>query len=112
MGIIHKVGDSIKWELKSLQSDGITVVDWSGYHIEVQAINKVTGKELFKSSSLNITDNNYITTDNLDVGVFKIVVKNTDNFSVGDYSVDIKYISPDGFKQSSKSIQIKVVTRL
>lgn len=112
MSFTHKVGDSIKWELKSYQADGTTPVNWSGFTIDVTAINKVSNFELFSISSKTPSSDSYITIDELDVGKFSIVMKNTEHFRIGEYSVDIRYTSPDGFKQSSKSIPIKIVNRL
>lgn len=112
MSFTHKIGDSIKWELRSLQSDGITPVNWSGFVIEVSAINKVSNVELFRVSSSTPTADSYIKVDELNIGKFSVIIKNTDNFHIGDYSVDIRYTSPEGFKQSSKSIPIKIVNRL
>lgn len=112
MTYTHKIGDSIKWELRSLQSDGVTPVNWTGYQIEISAVNKVTNYELFKVSTNNGTSDSYITVNELSIGKFNIIIKNTDNFKVGEYSVDVRYINPDGIKQSSKSFIIKIVNRL
>ena len=111
-GIVHKVGDSIKWKMKNVQADGVTPVDWTGFTIEVKAISKNTGVTLFTVNSGVVTANSYITTGTLGTGEFEIVVKNTDSFQIGEYTVDVKYTSVDGFKQSSKAIQLRVVSRL
>ena len=111
-GIVHKVGDSIKWKMKNVQADGVTPVNWTGYTIEVKAVSKNTGVTLFTVNSSSNSASSYITTGMLNTGEFEIVVKNTDSFQVGEYTVDVKYISADGFKQSSKAIQLRVVSRL
>ena len=111
-GIIHKVGDSIKWKMKNVQADGVTPVNWTGYTIEAKAVSKTTGATLFTVNSATNTANSYITAGTLGTGEFEIVVKNTDSFQVGEYTVDVKYTSADGFKQSSKAIQLKLVSRL
>lgn len=54
----------------------------------------------------------YITTDTLALGEFSVIVKDTDNFILGNYDVDIEYIDVDGFQKSSKSFGMKVVERL
>lgn len=111
-GIIHKVGDSIKWKMKNVQADGVTPVNWTGYAIEAKAVSKTTGVTLFIVNTATNTASSYITTDSLGTGEFEIVVKNTDSFQIGEYTVDVKYTSADGFKQSSKAIQLRVASRL
>lgn len=110
--IVHKVGDSIKWKMKNVQADGVTPVNWTGFTIEVKCVNKITGVVLFTAGTAVIDANKYVTTSSLATGEFEVIVKNTDSFTTGEYAVDIKYTSADGFKQSSKAINLKIVSRL
>lgn len=110
MGIIHKVGDSIKWKLKNVQEDGVTPINWSGSTIVCKAINKFNQTQvLFEVDSSLPTSNAYITVDQLNIGKYEVIVKDTDLFKIGEYLVDFKYKNTDGFKQSSKSITLKIV---
>ena len=106
--IIHKIGDSIKWKLKNVQEDGITPVDWTGTIIECEAINKFNQQVLFDISTATPGTNTYITTDTLNIGQYEVVIKNTDEFKVGEYFLTFKY-NNDGFKTSSKSITLKII---
>ena len=109
--IVHKIGDSIKWKIKSTESDGITPIDWTGAIIEVKAVSKFTGAVLFEFSTENGDSNRYITTTNLNIGEYSVIVKDTDEFQASDYVVDFRY-NLDGFKQSSKAISLKIVARI
>jgi len=109
--IIHKIGDSIKWKIKSTQSDGITPINWSTAIIEVKAVNKFTQAVLFGFSTAASDTDKYITTANLNIGEYEVVIKNTDDFQTGEYIVDFRYIL-DGFKQSTKAIPLKIVNRI
>lgn len=83
--ITHKIGDSIKWKIKSTQSNGVPV-DWSTTNIEARVINKFTGVVLFSVSTLTNDDNSYITKANLSNGEFDVVVKDTESFKKGGIS--------------------------
>ena len=108
--IIHKIGDSIKWKLKNTQEDGITPIDWSGTIIICKAINKYNQNQiLFEINSSTPTVNAYITVNELNIGKYEVIIKSTDLFKIGEYLVDFKYQNADGFKQSSKSITLKIV---
>jgi hypothetical protein len=110
--ITNKIGDSISWKIKYLQSDNITPVDLTGFSIDVDAYHKVNKELLFNLDTSSSTLSRYITTDLLNIGEFTIVIKDTGAFPQGDYLVDIEYTDTDGFRKSSKSFGLKVVERL
>jgi hypothetical protein len=110
--IVNKIGDSISWKVRYLQSDNSTPVDLTGFVIDVDAYHKVTKELLFNIDTLSSTSSRYITTDLVSLGEFTIVIKDTEGFPLGDYLVDIEYTDVEGFKRSSKSFGLKVVERL
>lgn len=110
--IVVKRGDSIIWKVVYKQSDNITPVDLTGFTIDVDAYNRNTKAILFNILSNAPTSNMYITTDTLNIGEFSIIIKDTDNFTLGDYLVDIEYIDSEGFHKSSKSFGVRIVERL
>ena len=110
--IINKIGDSISWKIKYMQSDNITPVDLTGYTIDIDAYHKVTKALLFNVSTNDITSNQYVSVDSVSSGEFIVVIKDTSEFIAGDYLVDIEYTDIQGFRKSSKSFGLKVVERL
>ena len=112
MAIKLKVGDSIRWAVGYKQSDGITPVNLTGYTIDIDAYDKVSGTQLFNIVSSTPTANSYIDTTDIINGNFSIIIKDTVGFAVGTYLVDIEYTTADGFKVSSKSFELKVQERL
>ena len=111
MALNVKIGDSIRWTITYKQSDNVTPVNLTGYTIKVKAVNKSTKAVLFDINSNSSTSNQYISVTPL-TGSFIIVVKDTDSFTQGIYSVDIEYTTFDGFTSSSKTFELKVVERL
>lgn len=107
-----KVGDSIVWKIKYLQSDNITPVDLTGFKIDVDAYNKTSKALLFNIDTNGVSNNMYITKDTLAIGEFSIIIKDTSTFTTGEYLVDIEYTDVDGFTKSSKSFGLKLVERL
>lgn len=111
MALNVKIGDSIRWTIAYKQSDNVTPVNLTGYAIKVKAVNKSTKVTLFEINSDSPTSNQYISVTPL-TGSFIVVVKDTDLFTQGVYSVDIEYTTVDGFTSSSKTFELKVVERL
>lgn len=109
--IVHKIGDSITWQINYKQSDGITPVDLTGVIIDIDAINQINKEVLFNILSTESDPNSYLTVDETS-GVFSIVIKDTTAFKIGVYDVDIEFTDSEGFKKSSKSFILKVVERL
>ena len=66
--ITHKIGDSIKWKIKSTQSDG-TPINWATAIIETKAVDKFSGKILFEFSTITGDSNRYITTEDLNISI-------------------------------------------
>lgn len=112
MALKLKVGDSLLWNIQYKQSDEVTPVNLTGFTIDIDAYEKNTGALLFKVNSGTPTADTYISTTSLATGTFSLVIKDTSNFLVGDYLVDVEYTTADGFKQSSKSFGLKVQDRL
>lgn len=46
------------------------------------------------------------------LGLFNILVLNTDNLPLGAFNADIQYIDTNGIKQSSKSFGLRIVNKL
>ncbi len=109
--IVHKIGDSITWQINYKQSDGITPVDLTGVIIDIDAINQINKEVLFNILSTESDPNSYLTVDETS-GIFSIVIKDTTAFKIGTYDVDIEFTDHLGFKRSSKSFILKVVVRL
>ena len=111
--IIHKAGDSIRWHIKYKQADGTTPVDLTGFEIVVSCTSRVNVlSTLFTISSNDVSDNKYITKNNFNIGEFDIIIKDTSAFPKNDNFVDIQYIDANGFKQSAKTFNLKIVERL
>ena len=108
---MHKIGDSITWQINYKQSDGITPVDLTGVIIDIDAINQINKEVLFNILSTESDPNSYLTVDETS-GVFSIVIKDPTAFKIGVYDVDIEFTDSEGFKKSSKSFILKVVERL
>ena len=111
MSLKLKIGDSIRWNIAYKQSDNISPVNLTGYTIDVDAVNKANKNVLFNIVSSAPTSNQYITIDAI-AGTFVVVIKDTSSFVPGVYSVDIEYVTADGFKTSSKTFELRVVERL
>lgn len=112
MAIKLKIGDSIRWAVSYKQSDGITPVNLTGYTIDVDAYDKISGNLLFNIVSSAPTANAYIDTRDIINGNFSVIVKDTSSYTAGSYLVDIEYTDANNFKQSSKSFEVKVQERL
>ena len=103
----QKIGNSFVWSFGYLTS-----LDLTDYSIRIEGISKLDGNtELFSVDSGTPTDNEYITTDLLAQGKFSLVIKNTSNFTEGDYYVDVSYTSPEGIKQSTNAIVLRMKKR-
>lgn len=111
--ITHKAGDSIRWNISYKQADEVTPVNLNGYEVIVNCTSRISGSaQLFTISSNGISSDRYITKDNFSIGVYQIIVKNTQSFPKGEYFVDIQYIDASGFKQSAKTFSLRIVERL
>lgn len=108
--ITHKIGDSVVWKINYRQDDG-TPINLYGFDINIDAFNKVSKSKLFYFSLSNGTNNEYFIVDNIELGEFTIIIKNTDYFKTGSYDVDLEFIDSQGFKRSSKSFNLRVVER-
>lgn len=109
--IVHKIGDSLSWQINYKQSDGITPVNLAGVIIDIDAISQINKEVLFNILSTESDPNSYLTVDETS-GIISIVIKDTTAFKVGDYDVDIEFTDSLGFKRSSKSFILKVLERL
>lgn len=110
--IVHKIGDSLTWQINYKQSDNITPVDLTGFIINFNAENKSTKVELFNIQSDTPSLNAFIDISDALNGNFALTIKDTNFFINGTYLVDIEYIDRQGYKTSSKSFELKVVERL
>lgn len=111
--IVHKIGDSITWQINYKQSDG-TPVNLTGTTISIDAINKANraNKEvLFNILSTANDPNSYLVINEIS-GIISVIIKDTTTFKLGTYDVDIEFTDSLGFKRSSKSFILKVLERL
>ena len=108
--IIHKIGDSISWDLNYKQSDN-TPVDLTNFNINISATRR-SNIEVFNVSSNSPTSNSYIDISDVVNGNYKLIIKNTSSFQRGDYYVDIEYIDASGYKKSSQSFILTLVERI
>ena len=107
----HKLGDSIRWTAEVKNSDG-SHVNFTGYKIEVKCTNRQSGVAVFKMNTSGVDSNMYITSNELSIGKYTIIVKDTSALKVGEYFVDITYVSADGFRQSIETVILKVMDRV
>ena len=52
------------------------------------------------------------TSNELNIGKYSIIVKDTSMLKTGEYFIDITYVSADGFRQSIEAINLKVMDRI
>ena len=107
----HKLGDSIRWTAVVKNSDG-SPVNFTGYKIEVKCTNKQSGVSVFEINTTGVDLNMYITSNELSIGKYTIIIKDTNVLKVGEYFVDITYVSADGFRQSIETVRLKVMDRV
>lgn len=108
--IVHKKGDSIRWNVKYNHESG-TAYNLTGFTIIVSIKDRTSNVSRVDINS-NIYNVNYqITTDEFNIGKFKIIIKDTSVFPIGDYFVDIQYVDANGFKDSSESFNLKIANR-
>ena len=107
----HKLGDSIRLTAEVKNSDGSSV-NLTGYEIEVKCINKQNGTVVFNINTVSVDSNMYITSNELNIGKYSIIVKDTSMLKTGEYFIDITYVSADGFRQSIETINLKVMDRI
>lgn len=108
--IVHKKGDSIRWNVKYNHESG-TAYNLTGFTIIVSIKDRVSNVSIFDINSNIYNGKHQITTDQLNIGKFQVIIKDTSSFSTGDYFVDIQYTDVNGFKQSSESFNLKIVNR-
>ena len=107
----HKIGDSIRWTADVKNSDG-SPVNFTGYTIEVKFTNKQNGIVAFNINTIGVDSNMYVTSNELNIGKYIIIVRDTSMLKIGEYFVDITYVSADGFRQSTETISLKVMDRI
>ena len=107
----HKLGDSIRLTAEVKNSDGSSV-NFTGYKIEVKCTNKQNGTVAFNINTVSVDSNMYITSNELNIGKYSIIVRDTSMLKTGEYFVDITYVSADGFRQSIETINLKVMDRI
>lgn len=111
----RKIGDSIRWTIKKTEkiNNIVEPVNLYGFRIVIKAYpSNIRSRTLFVIDSNNNTTDTYITTDKLNLGEFMAVIKNTDDFKVGTYDVEISYITTDGFKTTDKSFELTMVEKV
>lgn len=108
--IVHKKGDSIRWNVKYNQSSG-TAYDLTSFTIIVSIKDRINNISIVDINNNIYNGNHQITTDQLNIGKFQVIIKDTSSFPTGDYYVDIQYTDVNGFKQSSESFDLKIVNR-
>lgn len=107
----HIFKDSIRWTANVKNNDGSST-NLNGYRIDLKIVNKQNNLNIISINSNSIDSNMYITTNELNIGKYEIIIKNTSLLKTGDYYVNISYVSADGFTQTVESIDLKITDRL
>lgn len=107
----HKLGDSIRLTAEVKNSDGSSV-NFTGYKIEVKCTNKENCTVAFNINTDSVDSNMYITSNELNIGKYIIIVRDTSMLKTGEYFIDITYVSADGFRQSIETVNLKVMDRI
>ena len=66
----------------------------------------------FNINTVSVDSNMYITSNELNIGKYTIIVRDTSMLKTGEYFVDITYVSADGFRQSIETVYLKVMDRI
>ena len=107
----HIFKDSIRWTASVKNNDGSST-NLNGYRIDLKIVNRQNNLNTISINSNSIDSNMYITTNELNIGKYEIIIKNTSLLKIGYYYVSISYVSADGFTQTVESIDLKVMDRL
>lgn len=108
--IILKRGDSLKLNIAYKDSHNIPI-DLTGFAIVFKA-KDMKGTNIISIDSTTPNVNSKIEFIDRILGLFNILVLNTDNLPLGIFNADIQYIDINGVKQSSKSFGLKIVDKL
>lgn len=105
--LVIKRGDTLKLNGSFKQTNG-SAMDLTGFKVGVSIIDETN-----KVVSIAETDSgNRSLVVNHTAGTFVVVMKDTEVLKNENYWIDFKYTSADGVVQSSKSVVLKVKSKL
>ena len=93
------------------QNDG-TIMNLTGYTLEVNILNGTTERPAITLVSGNSTSTRGVVITNAIGGEFVVTMKDTEVLRDEEYWIDFKAVGVSGYEQTSKAIKLKVKNKL